>query len=307
MRINLIKSSDKNAILPILQKVVLSQANSHKGQNGKLLVVGGSSLFHSASIWAAEIASHFVDMVHYCSTIENGGVMLSLKKKFQNGIVIQQKDLPVYIEEDDVVLVGPGMMRGDVKSVFHNLDFLQILNMQKNSESDFTYYFTEYLLSHFLNKKYVLDAGVLQMMDKKWLLQLKEKPILTPHIKEFNTLFGVDLTVNQKESEIIAAISSIAKQYNCILLVKMIDDVITDGNDVYITKGGNSGLTKGGTGDILAGLTASFYSHTDPLISAVISSIILKGAADNLYNQKGTWYNNDDLIDMIPRVLNQIR
>ena len=41
--------------------------DSHKGQNGKLLVIGGSNLFHSASMWSLEVASRIVDMVFYSS------------------------------------------------------------------------------------------------------------------------------------------------------------------------------------------------------------------------------------------------
>src|SRR4030042_3221729 len=94
-----------------IKKSFIQKPDSHKGQNGKILIIGGSSLFHSASIWAAEIASYFVDIVHYSSTVENNEVFLALKKKFRNGIVVSQKDLLHYIQEDDAILVGPGMIR----------------------------------------------------------------------------------------------------------------------------------------------------------------------------------------------------
>ncbi|MEK6952481.1 MAG: hypothetical protein AABX29_05690, partial [Nanoarchaeota archaeon] len=61
----LISTKDKNAILDIAKKFKLPKKDVHKGDNGKVLIIGGSSLFHSASIWAAEMASHIVDMVHY--------------------------------------------------------------------------------------------------------------------------------------------------------------------------------------------------------------------------------------------------
>ena len=93
---------------------MLLKPNSHKGQNGRVLIIGGSSLFHSSSIWAAEIASYFVDIVHYSSTKENNEIFLSLKKKFRNGIVVEQKDLDEYVKEDDAILVGPGMLRKNI-------------------------------------------------------------------------------------------------------------------------------------------------------------------------------------------------
>ena len=109
----LISTNDKNAILDIVKDFKLPKKDAHKGDNGKVLIIGGSSLFHSASIWAAEMASHIVDMVHYSSTIENNKILTSIKSKFLNGIVIEHKDIFKYVEEDDSILVGPGMMRVD--------------------------------------------------------------------------------------------------------------------------------------------------------------------------------------------------
>jgi len=107
----LIKTSDTRSVKSIFNQLKLPQPNSHKGQNGRVLIIGGSSLFHSASLWAAEVASHFCDMVHYSSTEENQEIFLSLKKKFHNGIIVPQEKLMDYVKEDDVILVGSGMMR----------------------------------------------------------------------------------------------------------------------------------------------------------------------------------------------------
>ena len=107
----LIKTSNNNLIKTFLRKLTLPQPDSHKGQNGRVLIIGGSSLLHSASLWAAEVASHFCDMVHYSSTEENKEIFLSLKKKFHNGMVVPQEKLMNYVKEDNAILVGPGMMR----------------------------------------------------------------------------------------------------------------------------------------------------------------------------------------------------
>jgi len=275
----LIKTSDTNLVKSLFKKFKLPQLNSHKGQNGKVLIIGGSSLFHAASLWAAEVASHFVDMVHYSSTVENEKIFHELKKVFRNGIIVPQRELEHYITEDDVVLMGPGMMRD-------------------SKEGKYTYELTKKLIGKFPEKKFVFDAGSLQTMEKEWLKNLRTRAILTPHRKEFERLFG--LPANEKNVE------EMAKKYGTVILLKAIVDIISDGEKTYVIEGGNAGLTKGGTGDVLAGLAASFYAKNDCLNSAIFASILLKTTADRLFETKGYWYNVSDIINRLPEELKKI-
>lgn len=281
----LIKTSDNRLVKSYLSKLTLPQANSHKGQNGRVLIIGGSSLFHSASLWAAEVASHFCDMVHYSSTKENQEIFLSLKKKFQNGIIISQEKLMEYVKEDNVILVGSGMVR-------------------EGEEAKYTRDLTKTLITDFPEKQFVFDAGALQTMDREWLLKLKTPAIITPHQKEFETLFAepiLDLPLEKK----IEKVQLLAKKYNTIILLKAIVDIISDGKEVYLIEGGNAGLTKGGTGDILAGLTTALSTSGQPLISAISASVLLKKTGEKLFQSKGYWYNISNIIETIPEVLKE--
>ncbi|QQG44760.1 MAG: NAD(P)H-hydrate dehydratase [Candidatus Roizmanbacteria bacterium] len=278
----LIKTADLKSIEPFLKELYIPPADSHKGQNGKVLIIGGSELFHASSLWSAEVASHFADMVHFSSTKENNEIFLSLKKKFRNGIVINRSDLDYYIKEDDSILIGPGMMRiGET----HNL--------------------TKYVIENFPNKKFVFDAGALQMMDHQWLYLLKEKPVLTPHPVEFKRLFGIHLQDLSREEK-IHIVEKTAKKYNCILLVKVIVDIVSDGEKTYVIEGGNAGLTKGGTGDVLAGLCASLFAKNSALNSAVLSSYFIKKTADELFSTAGLWYRTSDIIVKLPQIFKKI-
>jgi NAD(P)H-hydrate epimerase len=98
----------------------------------------------------------------------------------------------------------------------------------------------------------------------------------------------------------------VAQKYRCIILLKAIDDIVTDGNIIYLIEGGNQGLTKGGTGDILASLAASFYIKNSPLVSAVSASLLIKKTADELSNLYGYWYNVNQIIEFIPKILRKI-
>lgn len=297
----ILKTSNSKDIQPFLKKLVLPVSNSHKGQNGKALIIGGSTLFHAASLWAAEIASHFLDMVHYSSTEENNEIFLKLKTIFRNGIIVHKKDIEAYVEEDDAVLIGPGMVRGETAHQEPLIsDFNKIVSI--TDEAKYSRHITHYLLHTFPHKRFVIDAGALQMMDREWLKKLKQPAIITPHQGEFLQLFGVDMNEYSFEEK-IKTVETYAAEYNCIILLKTIHDIISDGTDTYVIEGGNQGLTKGGSGDILAGMTVSLYTKNDPITSAVISSYMEKLAADELKKETSYWYNMIELIHKIPKVL----
>ena len=95
----------------LLKKLYLPARDSHKGQNGKLLIIGGSKLFHAASLWSFTVASRIVDMVYYASVPENNQIVQKAKEEFRNGIVVQREELEGYVYEADCILIGPGMVR----------------------------------------------------------------------------------------------------------------------------------------------------------------------------------------------------
>src|SRR3989344_2839455 len=291
----------------MVKDLYLPPATSHKGQNGKVLVIGGSQLFHSASLWAAEVASYLVDMVHYSSTKENNAIFFELKKTFRNGMVVAKQDLLNYVKEDDAVLVGPGMMRGQKSSKINPFDKLRT-GVQRSkfddilridNEASYTYLLTRYLITNFPNQRFVFDAGALQMMEAEWLPQLQAKAIVTPHQIEFEKLFGLEITSLSQEEK-IDAVYKMAREYRCVILLKAVVDIISDGEHTYLVEGGNSGLTKGGSGDVLAGLSLALRAKNPPLLAAVVASVLLKKSSDDIFASHGYWYNITTLISQIP-------
>lgn len=256
-----------------LRQLNLPKKDSHKGQNGKLLLIGGSELFHAASKWSLDVASKIVDMVFYSSVTSNNELVQEAKGKFWNGIVIPRENLEDYIQESDCILVGPGM--------------------ERNQE-------TEKLINHLLqmypNKKFVIDAGALQMLDPKLLNQ---NHIVTPHTKEMGDL----------QQRAAAAQVSIDERKTTILRKGVVDTVTWFENDdkrVVEIEGGNEGMTKGGTGDALAGLVAALYCTNTASVSAVIASKVNKLAGDELYKTVGPFFNASDLVVQIPKTLWQL-
>ena len=209
--------------------------------------------------------------------------MLSLKKKWHNGIVVPAVEREHYVREDDAVLIGTGMMR-------------------EGPESQEVRTIIKKLFTAFPDKKWIIDAGALQIMDKNWLREVKTKPILTPNQREFQTLLGNNL-LPLGQDEKIDIIMRTAREYQIVLLVKCGYDIVSDGEKAIVIEGGNAGLTKGGTGDILASMASCFYTRLGGVKSAVLGSYILKKTADELYKEKKFWFNNDDIISGIPKTL----
>lgn len=289
----------KDALETAIRDVKLPKTDSHKGQNGRLLIISGSSLFHAPAIWSAQIASHFVDLVHFCPSDENIAVVNKLKSSFTNGIVISQKDMPDYANEDDCILFGPGMMRSESKNNVIDLNWDQILKLA--DPGLYAKALTFYLLKNYPDKKMVVDAGGLQMLDPDWLLLNKQQPIITPQTVEFKRIFGVDLS-NADDNVRKTTVKLKAQKYHCIIVLKAVKDYISDGTHTVVISGGNQGLTKGGTGDILASLIASFYCKSPSLTSCIIASSILKSTADQLAKKNGIFYNIENIINKIPEV-----
>lgn len=144
-----------------IKRIQIAKPSSHKGQNGRMLLIGGSHLFHAAGLWALTVSSRIVDLVHFSSVDENNALV---KSEFRNGIVISRSDIDAYILEDDCILIGPGMMRDDE-----------------------TRELTDRLLRTYPQKQWVIDAGALQMVDSSLI---PKNAILTPHHGEYERVFG---------------------------------------------------------------------------------------------------------------------
>lgn len=261
---------NESEIQQFFKQLHLPKKDSHKGQNGKLLLIGGSKLFHAASKWSLDVASKIVDMVFYSSVLENNELIQMAKSEFWNGIVIERDSLEEYIVEADCILIGPGMER--------NAETEQLVNL---------------LVSKYPEKKFVIDAGALQMINPSLF---NSNHIITPHAKEMEDLLqratSVDVQLDSKKLT--------------ILLKGVIDTVTWFENDEkkqVTIAGGNEGMTKGGTGDVLAGLVAALYCTNTAQVSAVIASFVNKRAGDELYKTVGPFFNASDLVEQIPKSL----
>jgi len=136
------------------------------------------------------------------------------------------------------------------------------------------------VLSHF-NKPIVIDADGLNIlsMNQELLNDLPPGSILSPHLKEFERLFGK--TANHPEKINIARqqaqklfIYIIIKGHNSVL-------VCPDG-EVYFNSTGNPGMATGGSGDVLTGIITGLLAQNYSSKEACLMGMFIHGLAADI-------------------------
>lgn len=245
--------------------------DSHKGDNGRVLIVGGSHVYHGAPIYAGLAALNLVDLVFVACPQSVAGILKGVTPDFivhsLSSDYLVPEDVPLILElasSCDTVLMGPGLGTGK--------------ETQKACCE---------VVQH-LQQKTVIDADGLKALKGHTDL-LHHKIVLTPHRKEFTMLFG------EQPVEKAAA--------NCTIVQKGPTDIISNGMKTKYNYTGNAGMTTGGTGDILAGLIAGF-SAVNPLFPASCAGTFVNGKAGDLcYDQFGFHYTASDVIHTLQDAL----
>lgn len=137
-----------------------------ESKNGQITIIGGSELFHGAPLLSLKTASRIVDMVYFSSPDPSVGEVANVvKSKLFSFIWVPWEDVDKYIEKSDAVLIGPGLMRyrKEIKS-----SELRIQNFEDEAWT-LTRQITKELLTGYPDKKWVIDAGSLQVMEKSWI------------------------------------------------------------------------------------------------------------------------------------------
>lgn len=236
--------------------------DSHKGENGRTLVVAGSEKYHGAAFFSALAASKIVDLVYLATTKSNILIAKAYSPEF---IVMSLEESLKQIKKVDSCIIGPG-----IEISKENKRIIEKLIKNKS-------------------KKFVLDASALSII-KPTILH--KNCCITPHSKEFKHLFGLEA----KEENV----KKVAKKFNCIVVLKGKVDLISNGKHVWKNFSGNAGMTTGGTGDVLAGLIGGFAAKNSLLESALAGTFLIGFAADMLEKIQGFMYNASDVLEVLP-------
>ena len=148
----------------------------------------------------------------------------------------------------------------------------------------------EAILKHLLTKytgTLVIDADGLTLLSKQpreILANRKGITVLTPHIKEFSRLTGLDIDRILEDPIEIARLYS--QETGAIVLLKGPSTMITDGDRVFITDRGCAGMATAGSGDVLSGILAAVTAYVEDKCLATAVGAYINGAAGKLAEER---------------------
>lgn len=263
-------------------------SQSHKGDFGRMLVVGGSETFSGAPALVAQAALRTgVDLAYVAAPEKTAYAISSLSPDLitvkLEGKHLNPKNLDIlkpYVQSCDAIVVGPGLgldpeTREAVKSI--------VAETEKQA------------------KPLLLDAdGLKAFADFK--RKLRVPSIVTPHPGEYAILTGKKPAqlLPQKALEV----KKTAATLGATVLLKGPVDIISDGKRVKLNFTGNPGMTTGGTGDVLSGIAGAFLAQKADSFEAAVAAAFVNGAAgDFIFEELGAHMVASDILQQLPIVL----
>lgn len=241
--------------------------NSHKGENGKVLVIGGSSKYTGAPALAAEAALRTgADLVKILTSEEAKSVVQGFSENLiaeSYGQRFDEKSLEKARELEewaDVTVIGPGLSDFDGEA---------LRQFAENSG------------------KLVVDAEAIEP-----LLDTSDN-IFTPHSGEAEVM-----------GERSGSIKMYSFETGNTVLMKGRKDRVFSGKEITENKTGCPGMTVGGTGDVLTGILAALKSQgIEDDEAAILAARVNGKAGENAYEKYGNGLTATDVVERIPEVI----
>ncbi|HBH12740.1 MAG: Putative carbohydrate kinase-like protein [Clostridiales bacterium 38_11] len=264
------------------------EADTHKGDYGKLGVVGGkegmSGSVYLAGLAALKSGTGLVYLIPPISiyeilSIKLNEVIIEKLSESQEYLVYDDLDkIMKYSEKYDVMCLGTGIGTS-----------LQTKKMVIS------------ILSLF-DKPIVLDADGLNCINGsvEILKNRQAVTIITPHTIEMARL--MNLSPEAVERDRINIAMDFSKQYGVITVLKGHKTIVSNGEELYVNTTGNPGMATAGSGDVLTGIIGALVSQGyDPYLAAKLG-VFIHGLAGDLakaeYGEYGMIASN--LIEYLP-------
>ena len=260
----------------MVQKIIPKRYdNSHKGNYGKVFILGASRGLTGAPVMAAEAALKCGSGLITVGIPESLNDILEVKLTEPMTYPLKENDgglsvdaIPKILEkmkECDALVFGPGIGRSPE--------------------------ITEILRSVLLNSKVpvIIDADGLFALSKDldMLSKCSCNLIFTPHEAEFSRLTGYSLEEISKNR--LKLSKEFASEYGVTLVLKGSKTIVTAPDaKQYINITGNNGMATGGSGDVLAGMIGAFLARGVGESEAAVLGVYYHGlSADKAAEKTG--------------------
>ncbi|MFN4133964.1 MAG: NAD(P)H-hydrate dehydratase, partial [Candidatus Hadarchaeales archaeon] len=261
--------------------------NAHKGDFGRLLIIGGSSRYVGAPALAALSALRSgVDLAVVAAPEKVAWAINSFSpdlitiklpcEELEPSVSSLLKD---ELTKATALVIGPGLSSSP-----------KVLSAARK--------IAEILKGEFPSLPAVFDADALKPF-AGFNRYLGMPWVLTPHAGEFRQLTGRDLPASiQEKTKVVAAFS---QRLGITTLLKGHEDIIAspDG-EIKINRTGNPGMTVGGTGDVLAGVVGAFLAQKNsPFAAAAAGAWVCGKAGDLCLKEMGYEFTASDVINRL--------
>ena len=260
--------------------------SSRKGDNGTVLIAGGSRFYHGAPVLSTMAALRSGADLVYTAVPRS---IITAVRSFSPAIIA----LPL---PDDKLTKGSANRL--IAMLPKNAESASIgMGMSLDPEALIT-----------LVRK-LRQAGTKILLDASALIPhvlgeiSNTGSIVTPHVGEYKRLFGSE--PGSTKEEMTSNVHKLAKDHGITIALKGWVNIISDGEQLAAIKRPTPAMTVGGTGDVLSGLATALLAKMKPFDAALVA-IYLNGLAGTLaYKKAGLHIIATDLIDNLPLVMNQ--
>lgn len=261
---------------------------SHKGDNGRVLVIGGGPYIGAPAMTALAALRTGSDLA-YIATPKRAERAIStfspnLIVKDLNSEFLTSEDMPAIREllhSCDAVIIGPGLG----KSKETEKATIQIIKTVIEQ-----------------NKPLVIDADAIKPVGEHLEVIKNSTTVVTPHSGEFKKLTGSDIP--QTIDDRIKIVQAWAEKLGIAIFLKGYVDILSDGERTKLNKIHNEAMTVGGTGDVLAGIIGALLSKGVNSFNAMRIAAFLNGEAGNEgFKKKSYGLLATDIIEEIPGIL----
>ncbi len=269
---------------------------SHKGDHGRLLIVGGGSRYVGAPALAGLAALRSgVDLAVIAAPERAAWAinsfspdLITIKLPCSDLEPAALQGLNEELKRSDALIVGPGLwtIAGTREAV---------IRLARNLREEHP------------ELPVIFDADGLKVLASERDLPKGMRWVLTPHAGEFEILMGRGLPADLQGR--VEHVKAAAKELGCVILLKARVDVIASPKgEVRTNHTGNPGMTVGGTGDVLAGIVGAFLTQkVEPFRAAVAGAWVCGRAGDLCLKEKGYEFIASDLIEKLPEVFRDAR